>query len=133
MEIETDSSLAKSNQVFVPAGTLAASLLRLWPEWTFALTTTLPAIRDATQVSCVWGENYGTAFEGFFHSPDGLSDDGLDVCRFAVLLALIGIYGIVSNTVAERTQEMGLRMALGATPARVRGMLLTQSLLVGTR
>ncbi len=49
---------------------------------------------------------------------------------FAVLLALIRIYGIVSHSVAERTQEMGLRMALGATPARVRGMLLTRSLLV---
>ena len=49
---------------------------------------------------------------------------------FAVLLALIGIYGIVSHSVAERTQEMGLRMAVGASPARVRGMLLTQSLLV---
>jgi ABC-type antimicrobial peptide transport system permease subunit len=49
---------------------------------------------------------------------------------FAVLLALIGIYGIVSHSVAERKQEMGLRIALGATPGRVRGMLLTQSLLV---
>jgi putative ABC transport system permease protein len=49
---------------------------------------------------------------------------------FAVLLALIGIYGIVSHSIAERTREMGLRMALGATPARVRGMLLTQSLSV---
>jgi putative ABC transport system permease protein len=49
---------------------------------------------------------------------------------FAVLLALIGIYGIVSHSVAERTREMGLRMALGATPARVRGMLLAQGLTV---
>lgn len=39
------------------------------------------------------------------------------VAAFALLLAVVGLYGIVANEAVERTSEMGLRMALGATPA----------------
>ncbi len=48
----------------------------------------------------------------------------------AVFLAAIGLYGVISQGVADRRQEIGVRVALGATSAQVVGLFLRRGLIV---
>jgi putative ABC transport system permease protein len=48
----------------------------------------------------------------------------------ALLMAMVGLYGVIATTVAQRTAEIGMRMALGADRRNILALVLTQGLAV---
>jgi len=46
----------------------------------------------------------------------------------ALMLAAMGIYGVIAQSVAQRTQEIGVRLAIGASAGNIIGMILQQGL-----
>jgi ABC-type antimicrobial peptide transport system permease subunit len=135
MEYETDPTLVNSNQVFVPSESPGSFFSTFVAHVDGRAEDHLAEIRDAIQsvdpqVPVFGVKTMQQRLDEIFARPRFYRTSVWILAGFAFVLVLIGIYGIVSYTVVQRTREIGIRMAVGATSLRVRGMLTYQSLLI---
>ena len=128
--------------VYIPVAQTSGGFFRLVHVWfgpSWVVRSSLPvreAARDLT--------NAVHAADPLLPSPvvrsfNDLKTSALDQQRLlaslvdalavlAMILAALGIYGLIANLVAERTREMGIRIALGSTPTRATWTVLAPGL-----
>jgi len=134
MEYETDPTTAGGNQVFVPSTTPGSFFSTFVVRVDGRAKDYVALVRDTIQsvdpqVPVYGAKTMEQRLDEFFVRPRFFRTAIWLFTGFTMLLAVIGIYGIVAYTIVQRNHEMGVRMALGKTSLQLRGMLLRQGLL----
>jgi putative ABC transport system permease protein len=93
----------------------------------------LPLLRDTIQqvdpqIPVYGAMTLGQRLDAALAKPRFYTTAILFLGGFAVLLALIGVYGAASYSISQRTHEIGVRIAIGASPGRLRLALLRQGM-----
>jgi len=135
MEYETDPTTANGNEVFIPSTNPGSFFSTFVVRVDGQAEDRLAQVRDVIQSLDPQVPEFGAKtmeqrLDQVFAGPKFYRTALSSFAGFALLLAMMGIYGIMSYAVVQRTQEMGIRLALGTTPLRLRGMLLRRGLLV---
>ena len=135
MEYETDPTLAHGNEVFVPSTNPGSFFSTFVVQVDGRAEDRLAEVRDVIQsidpqVPVFAAKTMEQRFDDVFATPEFYRSAASLFAGFALLLAVLGIYGIVSYSVVQRTQEFGVRLALGTTPVKLRGVLLRQGLVM---
>ncbi len=117
LDITQDKDAETSMQVLasskLPMGTVEAAIRRTLQAVSSGVSFDFAGLQDQIRQSLL-AERLLATLSGFFGA-------------LAVMLAMIGLYGVMSYTVAERTSEIGIRMALGARGADVTAMILRKA------
>ncbi|HVY83245.1 MAG TPA: ABC transporter permease [Steroidobacteraceae bacterium] len=97
-----------------PSGLTPAIERAVW-----SVDPTPPVVRVATMTDLVERSEAQRRFALVIFAGFGIA---------AVVLAAVGLYGVVAGSVEERTREIGVRAALGASPARVGALIVRQGM-----
>jgi putative ABC transport system permease protein len=112
-EKEADPSMQVLVRSTLPMETVEAAIRRTMQEVSSGISFNFEGLQDQIRQSLL-AERLLATLSGFFGA-------------LAVVLAMIGLYGVMSYTVAERSSEIGIRMALGARRADVLAMILRKA------
>ena len=136
MDYETDPTVANEFQVFVPAKnpgsffspTFVARVDGRAGDHLPAILNTIQSVDP--QVPVYSAKTMQQRLDEVFARPSFYRTAIWSFAAFALLLTMIGVYGLLAYGVARRTHEIGIRMALGATQSNLVRMVLREALLL---